>query len=132
MRTYLLLFTLCFISLAGFGQKLQLEKASPFTAVKWDDEKPIVQFNDEWFALEKLDKYSTKEILDFCKQNFGDKWQKRFSEDLVAVLKQMGASPEETVKLILSKETKTKTVTGTYTFKNRQRVFAYNKSNENK
>ena len=128
MRTYFTLFTLCFISLIGFGQKLQLEKASPFTAVKWKNNQPIVQFNNEWYTLEKLDVYTTKEVLDFCKQEFGTKWQKRFSEDVVEVLKKMGSPPNEKVKLLLSYGTQQKNVIGTYTFENRQKVRAYSKT----
>ena len=127
MRTYLVLCALCLSSLVGFGQKLEIVKASPFTAVKWENEKTIVRFDNEWYTLEKLDKYSTKELLDFCKLQFGDKWQKRFSEDLVDVLKEMGSPPEEKVKLVLSNGKEVKNVIGTYTFENRQKVFAHNK-----
>lgn len=128
MRTYFILFALCFISLVGFGQKLQLEKASPFTAIKWENQQPIVQFNNEWYTLEKLDIYSTKELLDFCKQKFGDKWQKRFSEDLIEVLKEMGSPPHENVKLQLSNATQQENVIGTYTLENRQKILTYTKA----
>jgi len=127
MRTYFILCALCLTSLAGFGQKLELVKASPFTAVNWQNGQPIVNFNNEWYTLEKLDKYSTKELLDFCKMEFGDKWQKRFTEDLVEVLKEMGSPPEEKVNLVLSDGKALKNVIGTYTFENRQKVFAHNK-----
>ena len=130
MRTYYILFTLCLISLIGFGQKLQLEKASPFTAVKWESNQPIVQFNTKWYTLEKLDEYTTKELLDFCKQEFGAKWQKRFSEDLVEVLNEMGSPPNEKVKLLLSSGKQQKNVIGTYTLENRQKVRAYSKANK--
>lgn len=128
MRTYFILCALCLTSLAGFGQKLELVKASPFTAVNWQNGQPIVNFNNEWYTLEKLDKYSTKELLDFCKMEFGDKWQKRFTEDLVEVLKEMGSPPEEKVNLVLSDGKALKNVIGTYTFENRQKVFAHNKA----
>lgn len=132
MRTYFILFALCLMSLSCFSQKLALAKASPFTAVKWKNDKPIVLFNNEWYTLEKLDVYTTEELLDFCKLEFDDKWQKRFSEDLVEVLNWMGSAPQETVTLVLSSGTEQKTVKGTYTFENRKKVFAFNKANAGK
>ncbi|WP_299436407.1 S41 family peptidase [uncultured Aquimarina sp.] len=132
MRTYFVLFALCFISLIGFGQQLQLEKASPFTAVTWENKQPIVQFNNEWYTLEKLDIYTTKELLDFCKSQFGTKWKKRFSEDLIEVLKKMGSRPKEKVNLVLSFGEQQKNVIGIYSFENRQKVLKYNYQIENK
>ncbi len=126
MSTYCTLFTFCFISLIGFSQKLQLEKASPFTAVKWENSQPIVQFDAKWYTLEKLDVYSTKELLDFCKQEFGGKWQKRFSEDLVEVLTKIGSPPNKKVKLLLSSGKQQQNAIGTYTLENRNKVVIYN------
>ena len=126
MRTYFILFTFCFISSIAFGQKLQLKKASPFTAVKWEKNQPIVQFNNKWYTLEKLDIYTTKELLDFCKQEFGVKWQKRFSEDLVEVLTEMGSHPDEKVKLLFSLGKQQKNAIGIYTLDNRNMVIKYN------
>jgi len=132
MRTYFILFIVCFLSSIASSQELQLEKASPFTAVKWENNQPIVQFNNEWYTLEKLDVYTTKELLDFCKSQFDTKWKKRFSEDLIEVLIKMGSQPNEKVKMILSLGTQQKNVTGTYTFENRQKVLKYNYKNINK
>lgn len=126
MRTYFILFAFYFISSIGFGQKLQLEKASPFTAVKWENNQPIVAFNTKWYTLEKLDVYTTKELLDFCKQEFGVKWQKRFSEDLIEVLTEIGFPPDEKVKLLLSSGKQQKNAIGTYTLENRNNVIEYN------
>lgn len=126
MRTYFILFAFCLISFIGFSQKLQLEKASPFTAVKWKSNQPIVKFNAAWYHLEKLNIYTTKELLDFCKKEFGKKWKKRFSEDLIEVLKAMGAKSNKKVNLILSNGTQVQNAIGTYTFKNRQKVLNYN------
>jgi hypothetical protein len=129
MKTYSILFALYFVSLTGFSQKLQLEKASPFTAIHWENQQPVVQFGGEWYTLEKLDIYTSKELLSFCKQKFGDKWQKRFSEDLIEVLKEMGSPPNEKVQLLLSNGFQQKNVTGTYSLENRQQVVAYAKTN---
>lgn len=128
MRTYFILTILCFTSLIVFGQKLKLEKASPFTAVKWEKEQPIVKFKNEWYHFEKLDHFSKKEILDFCKIEYGDKWKKRFSEDLVDVLKGLGYQPNVKVSLQLSKNGVSQTRIGTFTFENRQLSLQYNKA----
>ncbi len=128
MRTYLIFTVLCFNSLFAFGQKLELEKASPFTAVKWEKEQPIVQFDNEWYHLEKLDVFTTKELLDFCKKQFGTKWQKRFSEDLVEVLLGLGYQPDIKVALQLSKDGVSNIYIGTFTSENRNTSLLYNKS----
>ncbi|TKC13238.1 hypothetical protein FA048_06425 [Pedobacter polaris] len=128
MRTYFILTVLCFSSLISFGQKLALEKASPFTAVRWEKEQPFVQFESEWYRLEKLDAFTKEELLDFCKKEFGSKWQKRFSEDLVDVLQGLGYQPNIKVVLQLSKDGVSKTYTGTFTSENRNSAVLYNKS----
>ncbi|WP_189702563.1 S41 family peptidase [Subsaximicrobium wynnwilliamsii] len=107
---------------------MELKKASPFTAVKWEGEQPIVKFENEWYHFEKLDHFSKKEILDFCKIEYGDNWQKRFSEDLVSVLKGLGYQPNLKVSLQLSKNDISQTRTGTFTFENRQLSLHYNKA----
>ena len=131
MKKYSMLIIIYFISIVGFSQQLQLEKASPFTAVKWKNEQPIVQFENEWFTLKKLDGFTTQELLAFCKQKYGDKWQRRFSEDLVEVLKEIGEKPNQQVDLILAKDNELKKAIGTYTLQNRQKVLKYNHSNSN-
>jgi len=128
MKTYFILTILCFTSLFVFGQKLELEKASPFTAVKWEKEQPIVKFDNEWYHFEKLDHFSKKDILDFCKMEYGDNWQKRFSEDLVEVLNGLGYQPNVKVSLQLSKNDVSLTRIGTFTFENRQLSLHYNKA----
>jgi hypothetical protein len=130
MRTYLILTLLCFSSLLAFSQKLELEKASPFTAVKWEKEQPVVQFDNKWYHLEKLDDFRTEELLGFCKKQFGSKWQKRFSEDLVEVLQALGYQPDLKVALQLSKDGVSNTYTGTFTSENRNSSLLYNKSTE--
>ena len=129
MKTYVLLTLLCLSSIVGFSQTLVLEKASPFTAVKWENEEPIVQFENEWYHFEKLEYLSKKELLDFCKKEFGKKWQKRFTEDLVEVLiSGFNFKPNTEVVLQLSKAGVSKKYTGTFTLENRQRSLKYNRS----
>ncbi len=107
---------------------MELKKASPFIAVKWENEQPIVKFDNEWYHFEKLDNFSKKEILDFCKMEYDDNWQKRFSEYLVEVLNGLGYQPNVKVNLKLSKNGISKTRIGTFTFENRQLSLHYNKA----
>lgn len=128
MRIYLLLTILCFNSFSLISQKLALEKASPFTAVQWENDEPVVQFENEWYEFEKLEHFTKRELLDFCKEQYGDKWRRRFSEDLVEVLKDLGYQPNSEVRLLLSKDAITLTVTGIFTYANRQKSYHYNKA----
>lgn len=130
MRFYVILIALSFNALVVFGQKLALEKASPFTAVKWEEGQPIVRFDNEWYHFEKLDHLKKEEIIAFSKSEFGGKWQKRFSEDLVEVLQGLGYKPNVEVELVLSRNGNSKTYTGTFTLANRQQVLRYNASAE--
>ncbi len=128
MRAYFILTTFLLSSLLCFSQALELEKASPFTAVAWEVDQPIVQFENEWYYFEKLDDFGKNDILDFCKNQFGKKWQKRFSEDLVEVLERLGYQPNTEVRLELFKDGVSKVHIGTFTSENRQRVLQYNRT----
>lgn len=128
MRKYIILSILCLTSLLAVSQKLGLQKASPFTAVKWEKDQPVVQFGNEWYHFEKLDHFSKEELLEFCKKRFGSKWQKRFSEDLVEVLQGLGYQPFSKVSLQLSKNDVIYFYTGTFSIENRDRLLLYNRS----
>ncbi|MCT4674224.1 MAG: S41 family peptidase [Prolixibacteraceae bacterium] len=118
---------LLFITIEVCGQKLTLKKASPFVAVKWENEQPIVRFNKQWFKFEKLEHITSKELVDYCKNNYPEKWKKRFSEDLVEVLKGMNYTPNTNVKVQLSKDGISKEYQGTFTSKNRQLSLYFNR-----
>ncbi len=102
------------------------DKASPFTAVKWERDQPIVKFENEWYTLLKLEHLNAEKIIDFAKKSYGDKWQKRFSEDLVEVLTGMGYTPKAKVNLILKKDGKVIEKTGQMTEENRRLVWQNN------
>lgn len=102
------------------------EKASPFTAVKWEGDTPVVRFENEWYYLKKIERFNMERIIDFAKQEYGDRWQKRFSEDLVEVLKGMGYTPNVRINLILQKEGKIYEKQGIMSEENRDRVREYN------
>ncbi len=104
------------------------ERASPFTAVKWEEDTPIVMFKGEWYKFEQLDELPTTEIVSFCKKKYGDRWQKRFSEDLVEVLAEMDYKPKVDVKLLLRKDGKLFMKNGVMSEENRSHVRDYNKN----
>lgn len=76
-------------------------KKSPFAAVRWRDAQPEVRVGEEWFELVSLDGIAAAEIVAFSRQTYGDKWRKRFEEDLVEVLSRMGHEPKDAVQLVV-------------------------------
>jgi len=81
-----------------------IPKFSPFTAVEWDAETPRVRVDGAWFSLVELDGITAEKLVAHCKAEHGRRWQKRFSEDLVQVLWELGHEPGETVELVLLDE----------------------------
>lgn len=82
-------------------------KRSPFAAVRWEDSQPEVKVNDQWYRLIALDGIPAEEMITFSKETFGDKWQKRFEEDLVELMTRMGHPPGSTVTLEVQSLTST-------------------------
>lgn len=82
---------------SGNGQ--DYPKRSPFAAVRWEESQPEVKVDDQWFKLISLNGIPAKEIVDFSKETYGEKWQKRFEEDLVELMTRMGHPPEKSVTL---------------------------------
>lgn len=86
-------------------------KLSPFTAIRWQGTVPEVQFasaqfaanqlGNEWFKLNSINNLPTADIIAFSQTTYGDKWQKRFEEDLVELLTRMGHPPQEKVTLVV-------------------------------
>jgi len=76
-------------------------KVSPFSEIRWERDQPIVKIEGEWFKLVSLDGIAVEKILTFSKRTYNDKWQKRFSEDLVEVLVGMNHKPKNTVELVV-------------------------------
>ncbi len=106
------------------------EKASPFTGVRWEKETPVVRFEGEWYTLVSLDDLPLEKLVEFCKKEYGDRFKKRFSEDLVEILKKMGHSPKVGVSLVLSRDGTSVTKTGTLTEANRKKVWQYNQDSK--
>ena len=84
-------------------------KKSPFAAVRWQESQPEVKVGDEWYRLVSLDDVPAAEIVAFSRQTYGDKWPKRFEEDLVELLSRIGHPPQDTVKLVIQSLTSPET-----------------------
>jgi CubicO group peptidase (beta-lactamase class C family) len=76
-------------------------KRAPFNAIRWENEQPVVRIGEEWLTLESIDGVAAAEIVKFCRDEYDDKWQKRFGEDLVEVLMRMGHAPGDAVTLVV-------------------------------
>jgi hypothetical protein len=76
---------------------------SPFTAVKPQPDSAIVRFDNHEFVLISVNDQTTGELLSFCRSKYQDWWEKRFTEDLVEVLAEIGhpMRQDKTVKLVL-------------------------------
>jgi len=88
-----------------------IDERSPFEMVRFAGEDPQVQVKGRWYELVSLDKIPKARILAGCKQLDADKWDKRFCEDLIAVLNLLGAQPGASVRLVLKDFESGKTVT---------------------
>ena len=76
---------------------------SPFTMVRYQGDKVIVTYAGTEYELAAINDIAAPEMLDFCRRQYKDVWQKRFAEDLVVVLADMGhpIGAEHTVSLTL-------------------------------
>ena len=74
---------LCLLSSAA---PQDFEKLSPFSGLRWNGSVPEVEVGGTWYELVKLEGKSASEIVDYCKETYGRRWEKRFAEDLVEVL----------------------------------------------
>jgi RNA polymerase sigma factor (sigma-70 family) len=104
-------------------------RLSPFTHVKYDGDKVLVTYDGADYELAGVNSLSTAQMLAFCHETYKDQWQKRFGEDLVIVLSDMGhpITADKTVGLTLvdSKTGETKTIEhAVMTPENRQAVSA--------
>ena len=73
---------------------------SPFTGIKWENDRPIVQIRKKWYDLVSIHGVSTDDILKKC-QKEGWQTRKRVAEDLVQILRLMGHKVEKTTDLVL-------------------------------
>jgi hypothetical protein len=109
-------------------------KLSPFSAVKWTDKGVEVTADGKTGLLVSIDGHTADKIIEFCKSRYGGKWQKRFEEDLVQVLSEMGAPPGKTVRLVLRQLDSNEEITiagAPMTEANRKRIWNARNANAN-
>jgi tRNA A-37 threonylcarbamoyl transferase component Bud32 len=78
-------------------------RLSPFTEVVCHGDNVKVRFEGQEYELVSINDLTSKQILDYCRREFADRWEMRFAEDLVEVLVGMGRpmASDQTVKLEL-------------------------------
>ncbi len=76
-------------------------KLSPFTRVECRGLRARVEYDGRAYELRSIDGLSTRKILEFCRKTYADNWEKRFAEDLVEVMSEIGKPPGTTVRLEL-------------------------------
>jgi CubicO group peptidase (beta-lactamase class C family) len=74
-------------------------KVAPFTGVRWEGDRPIIQVEGEWRRLISIDGIPIDRIMEFSQETYREKARKRFSEDLVELLSKMGHDPDWEVEL---------------------------------
>jgi hypothetical protein len=76
---------------------------SPFTRVRFEGNKVIVTYSGTEYELAEINNVPASEMLDFCRRQYDRLWPKRFAEDSVAVLADMGhpIDASQTVRLTL-------------------------------
>lgn len=84
-------------------------KLAPYSGVRWEGEEPAIEIGGEWFRLVSLDGIPASEIVAVSRKIYGDRWKKRFEEDLVELLTRMGHPPGKTVRLVVQSLTSTET-----------------------
>ncbi len=117
-----LVVTACLVGFPGS----EWPKLSPFEAVRWKESRPEVLLRGRWHEPRSIDGVALDDLLAFCRRAYGDRAQKRFEEDLVQALSEMGHAPSDEVDLVLvdvetRAEVKLDAVPMTY--ENRQRVW---------
>ena len=77
------------------------KKSSPFEAVQWNGDSPVVRVQAKWYTPLSIQGVDVEQILAFCKRRYGEKAKKRFGEDLPVALQAMGHSLPANVTLKL-------------------------------
>lgn len=102
-------------------------RASPFTKVSLNNDTAEVEFNEKVYELVSINGKTTRQILTSSRRRYGSSMaEKRFIEDLPAVLGGLGLSPDATsVDLVLRDSTgkTTEVQDAPMTAENRARVY---------
>ncbi len=60
------------------------ELMAPFSAIHWDDSRPTVEIENEWYELLGVDGMKASAFVEVAKEKAGDKWQEKFENELPA------------------------------------------------
>jgi hypothetical protein len=63
---------------------------SPFTMVRFDGDKVFVTYSGTNYELASVNNLPVQQVLDYSRIHYGNLWKKRFAQDLVVVLSDMG------------------------------------------
>ena len=99
-RILLAAIMVCLLPTMGAAQDHE-RKASPFDAVRWEDQRPLVRVDDDWYELRAIDDLPLDELLTFCAERWPGQTRRRFEEDLVEVMVLLGRPPGTHVSLDL-------------------------------
>ncbi len=94
--------TLLLPCLAPAAAGLVDEPRTPFVAILWDGDAPFARLardDDQWHELIAIDDVPVSRILAHSRRVHGSRWRKRFAEDLIDLLLEMGHKPGATMKL---------------------------------
>lgn len=76
-------------------------RLSPFSGIRWKEVTTEVQVKGRWYELISINDLAATKIVEHCRKVHKDLWQKRFGEDLIQVLREMGTEPGTTARLEL-------------------------------
>ncbi|MDB4459277.1 beta-lactamase family protein, partial [bacterium] len=74
-------------------------KAAPFSGIRWENNRPIVQVGNRWSPLVSIDEIPIERIMDFAEKEYRSAAHMRFGEDLPELLSKMGHDPSWEVTL---------------------------------
>lgn len=77
------------------------KEGAPFEALRWRGDVPEVELEGRWYELRAIEDLDAAYVTGFCKQYAGNRWRKRFSEDLLQVLNRMRVWRFGAVDLVL-------------------------------
>lgn len=75
---------------------------SPFTGVRMEGDTYEVRVDDTWYRLVSINGHGADTFLEYCRERYGDRAEKRFAEDLVAVMIGMGHTVTKEADLVLA------------------------------
>lgn len=97
-------------AIAAFDRGADYPKRAPFDRLRWEGSLMKARVRGTWYELQEVDGVPVNEIIAFCREIEGDRWMKRFAEDLVQVLSLLEHPPGGTVDLKVKDEETGKTI----------------------